>query len=138
MTSIVSKEPDEEWAIKGVLPLRGVVSLIGAKHSFKSFVGLDLALSIAEGRSWGGRAVRKGVVAFISAEGQQRKRLEPHEASSNFYGLQAAPDLGSGADLEDLIAALADLPEPPAVVFIDTVAATLAGKDENGQACGVS
>lgn len=44
--------------------------MYGAPGSGKSFVAMDIALSLAAGRSWGGRLLKPRTVVYVMAEGQ--------------------------------------------------------------------
>ena len=61
--------PPPEWLIEGILPLQGLSALYGQPGDGKTFIALDMALSIASGLDWQGHPVRKGCVVYISAEG---------------------------------------------------------------------
>jgi RecA/RadA recombinase len=52
-----------------VLPRRGVAAIYGKPGAFKSFLAMHLALCVAVGRPWAGRAVTKAPVIYIGAEG---------------------------------------------------------------------
>lgn len=67
--------PNPEWAIKGILPSRGVALLYGPSGSGKSFITFDLALAIAEGSAWFDHTVKKCPVVYIALEGQFGFRL---------------------------------------------------------------
>lgn len=58
------------WLVDGVLPLAGKSMLFGKGGSMKTFMALDLALSVAAGIPWHGRAVEGGPVVYIAAEGR--------------------------------------------------------------------
>ena len=67
---------NDPWIIPGILP-SGVSVLYGPTESFKSFLALDMAMSVAYGRPWQGRfPIRQGRhVLYISAEGDIEKRM---------------------------------------------------------------
>ncbi len=44
--------PKIEWTVQNILPKSGITSFVGAPKSFKSFVALDLALSVCSGRDF--------------------------------------------------------------------------------------
>ena len=61
--------PDPIFLVHRLLTVGGT-SLLTAKHaSFKSFIALDISLSVATGRLWHGYEVRRGPVLYIAAEG---------------------------------------------------------------------
>jgi hypothetical protein len=57
------------WLIEDVLPLGGLCALYGVPGGGKSFIALDMALSIAAGVHWQGHTTKKGYVVYVSAEG---------------------------------------------------------------------
>ncbi|WP_428660477.1 AAA family ATPase [Reyranella sp.] len=135
----------EEWLVHDLLPKEGVAVIYGKWKSFKSFLALDLAAAIArrDRRLWAGRATRQGVVVYICCEGAggMRKRIEAYRQihglkDLDFYVIAARPSLGvragdAGELIEAIRAAVGD--DVPVLVIIDTLARTLAGKDENGE-----
>lgn len=67
--SELRERPPQPYLVKGLLNIASETWLIGAPGSRKSFVALDLAAHVAEGRDWLGRKVRQGPVVIIAAEG---------------------------------------------------------------------
>ncbi|TQF26895.1 hypothetical protein UNPF46_32210 [Bradyrhizobium sp. UNPF46] len=63
-----SPEPPQ-WLVKGILPRTGVALLSGQYAAGKTFVGVDLCLSLVFDREFLGRRVRPGGVLWIAAEG---------------------------------------------------------------------
>ena len=57
------------WAVKGLVPERGLGFMYGASGAFKSFVALDYALHRAYGLKWMGRKTRQAVPVYLAAEG---------------------------------------------------------------------
>lgn len=133
-----------EWLLQGLLPLQGLAVVYGASGSYKSFIAADLALRIARGLEWAGRAVKQGAAVYIAAEGAAgfRKRVEAFRRDKNvtcelpFYLISAAPNLGGEAnDREDLITSIEAerIAAPLRLIVIDTLAQTLHGAEENGR-----
>ncbi len=58
-----------EWLIDGIMPERGLIGIYGPPGIGKSFLAIDFAMSIGSGIPWDGRAVKKGPVLYIAAEG---------------------------------------------------------------------
>lgn len=56
--------------VRGLLPQVGTTCLFGAPGTGKSFVGLDVVLSIAAGRDVLGRASLQGMTVYLSTEGK--------------------------------------------------------------------
>jgi len=131
-----------EWAVKRVLPRQGVAVLYGKSGSFKSFVALDLACRLAAGWEWAGLKTTQAPVIYIAAEGAAGTRKRKvgwtrfnRDIPKNmpFRLISDAPNLGAAdGDLADLIEAIEAVSFSPGVVFIDTLAQTLGGNDENG------
>ena len=61
--------PPIEWAIKGVLPRRGVSMIFGPSGSGKSFVALNMIYAIAEGSSFFGQMAKQIPVLYVGLEG---------------------------------------------------------------------
>lgn len=57
------------WAVKGVIPERGIGFIFGASGTFKSFLALDYALHRAYGMKWLGRRTKQAVPIYLAAEG---------------------------------------------------------------------
>lgn len=65
------ERPPPEYLVDGYLLEQGTSVLFGAPGSFKSFIGLDLALCAAHGIDWHGRKVKRATpTLYICAEGQ--------------------------------------------------------------------
>ena len=127
------------WIIKGVLPKAGLAVLYGASGSGKSFVVLDMGMSIARGLDWRGRRTKAGRVAYIAAEGADgfRKRLAAYALKQQaslegvpFFVLGASPNLREKDDVRDLVLGI-DAAGGADVVIVDTFAQTTPGANEN-------
>ena len=57
------------YLIKGILPLHGVALLAGQYSSGKTFVAMDIALSLICGVPFLGRRIKPGAVLWFAAEG---------------------------------------------------------------------
>ncbi len=62
--------PPIEWAIKGVLPRRGVSMVYGPSGGGKSFVVLNMIYAIAEGSEFFGRLAKQAPILYVGLEGQ--------------------------------------------------------------------
>jgi AAA domain len=60
--------PRPEWLVEGGLPKAGIVCLYAPPAHGKTFVLVDLGLSVSTGKDWMGLPVRRGNVVFIAAE----------------------------------------------------------------------
>src|SRR5436190_1895406 len=68
-TSEYKNRPRLRWLIDGFLVEGGVAALYGSPGSFKTFIALDMAASVAAGIGWAGRQTSRRRVLYISAEG---------------------------------------------------------------------
>lgn len=139
MAEICRLEP-VNWLVHGIAPSDSFIGLYGLPGSTKSFVALDLALSIATGRDWLGKhRVAPGRVLYVNGEGQRgiRKRVrgwvQEHGSTENFHLVPQAVAMPDPAQLDELIAVISELPSPPALIVLDTLARTFGGGDENAQ-----
>jgi|SRR5579862_9740158 len=130
------------WLIEGILPATADAKLISLSGFGKTFLALDIAMHIATGTPWLGKyAVKRGVVAYIVAEGdsgfpKRNAAWKLHYAIGDpvsVYVLPAAPQLDGrdGPDVVSVLAALKALPNPPVLIVIDTQSRCMEGKDEN-------
>jgi len=132
--------PAVRFVVRGLVPAQGLVAIYGEPGSGKSFLALDLAHAIANGRgTWFGFPVQKAPVAYVALEGQggMAKRvaaIEKHtgqpcndrlrfwcrefqllsDESVQFLAAQIVATIGSGA-----------------IVVIDTLNQASPGADEN-------
>jgi AAA domain len=61
-----------DWILQAYIPEDALMMLYGPPNTFKSFIALDWALSVATGRSWLGACVpSRRKVVYVSAEGQR-------------------------------------------------------------------
>ena len=135
-----------EWLIQGVLPADGLGVIYGTPGTGKSFVALDVALHVADGRAWMGRKVRQAGVVYVAAEAGRgmRKRIVAALRHHHFPRslplalITVAPKLGHREGDARLLAddIVAQLPDGfrPGLIVIDTLARAMAGCDESGTA----
>lgn len=137
----VGDEP--EWRIQDILPHSGLVVILGEPGTGKSFLASSLALHIAEGRSWAGKAVEAGSVVYVTPEGVRgfRKRLvayrETFQPKSDipFHLITDAADLGHApGDALILVDRILEQIGKVAVVIVDTLARSMGGADESSTA----
>lgn len=132
--------PPVEYLIPGVLPQRGLGFLYGPSGHGKSFVALDMGLSIASGIAYAGRPTRQANVLYVVAEGASglRKRTDawaihnPHgDPGNRFLVLPESINLAdpNGVDTGN-IAAIAE-EHRSEVIIVDTMARAMTGFDEN-------
>lgn len=132
-------ERPRNWIIKNVLPRADLAVMFGASGSGKSFMALDLAAHIAQGKPWRGRKTAQGRVIYVVAEGARgfRKRLSAYGKHHNidlqslpFGVIQGAPSLLEQDDVMSLAESIVRWGSVDLIV-IDTFAQCLAGGNEN-------
>lgn len=131
--------PEPSWQIKGCFACGSLVVLYGASGMGKTFVALAMALSVAAGVPWLGLDVLPGPILYIAAEGVgglalrvEAWRQSHAEADlTAAYFLPAAVNMLDPRSVDSLIADITEMPLPPALVVIDTMARCLVGGDEN-------
>lgn len=134
----VLTQPPPVWRVRGVLPAQGLASVYGASASGKSFLVLDMAAAIAEGRDWFGYRVKPCPVVLVCLEGTAGVRLrvaawERHHGRALPAGLRLVLQpfkLTEPQDVQDMAAAVLTVGDG-AVTFIDTLNASAPGIDEN-------
>lgn len=131
--------PDIEWIIIGVMPSRGVGAVHGPSTAGKSFLLVDMAAHIAEGREWFGHRSQQRPIAYACLEGQHgfRRRIQAWE---EYHGrrypegvvfLPDPLDLRSQKDTGALCEVIQRELGPGCVVIIDTLNRAAPGMEEN-------
>jgi len=135
--------PPIEWAIgegdDGIITENGLTVLYGAPGAGKSFIALDMALSIANGVEWQGMPTKMGKVLYIVGEGLAGigKRLsawEQHKGirtNDNLHVLPIAVNFRDQSEVEKLMRSIDKAGSGWSIAFCDTVARSLVGADEN-------
>ena len=125
-----------KWLVKHLIPADSMGMIFGASGTFKSFLALDLCLSVANGLLWTGRKTETGPVGYMAAEGGAGiyKRIMAWqggvEPPSNFRVCTIPILLSAKEEVAALRASIIALPEIPKLIVIDTLSQTFAG-DEN-------
>lgn len=131
--------PPVEWMIDGVIPQNSFSVMYGEPGAGKSFLALDMALSVAHNQLWHGRAVWGGAVLYIAGEGVGGlgKRIKAWQAyhgvlcDAPLFVLPTAVRMREDDEVEKLMRTIDGLGVDFSCVFIDTVARALLGGDEN-------
>ena len=126
------------YLVKGLLQRRTYAELYGQPGQGKTFVALDMAYHVAAAKPWLGRKVHAGVVLYLAYEGIGGM-VKRAQALRQKYGDKDVPlyIAGAGFNLRDqagrlaLASTLAELPEKPVLIVVDTFARALMGGDEN-------
>ena len=138
---------DLEELIDGAMPSAGVGMLYAPSYTGKTFVGLDVGLSVAQGIPFAGEFdTEQGAVAYVALEApiSVERRLfahrQVHSAADVAFGILNLPlaicDKESVRECIDLLRKFqATLPgQRIRLVIIDTLAKAMAGRNENGEA----
>ena len=134
-----------EWWIKGVIPKRETIAVVGATQTGKSFETFNLGMHIARGIDYRGCRTKQGLVIYCAMEGGKgfRDRLRGYRMHNGlplegipFEVLTRRADLFTNdTDLKDLIteikAIAAEHTHELAMVVIDTYSAATPGLKEN-------
>lgn len=135
---------EDAYLIDDFLPKSGPAVMFGHPGCGKTFLALDLAAHVAEGKPWAGRYVMGGPVLYVVAEGVtgfknrltalfnagRLSRKAPFAYIPTPIDLQA-PD----GDVSSLIASIRHFTRaagsPPALVVLDTLSKTFGAGKEN-------
>ena len=131
--------PPPDWLITDVLPVGSQGVLFGSSGSGKSFVALDMALSIATGQPWQDLKVRRGSVAYIVAEGGhsigkradawiQHRGLAPID--DMFFVLEPV-QLRNPDHINGLVRQIDARDKQPVLIVFDTLARCFVDGEEN-------
>jgi len=136
--------PPISFLIDGYLPKKSFSMLYGPPGSGKSFLALEMALSIAHGRQWRSRDVVKSAVIYLASEGfggmgQRLRGWYQHNKVLDHCDLRfirVPVDFLQTEEIEKLIRTinLADL--NVSLIVIDTVARSFSGDENSAQEMG--
>jgi hypothetical protein len=132
-----------EWLVEDVLPTDAFVLLWGIWGAGKTFLALDLALSVATGKPWHGHTVKGGPAVYVAGEGvrglNQRRvawatKYNNDEAVNDFYVLPSPVPMLDSAQVSLFADQIeATVGRTPVLIVIDTLARCTPGGDENTQ-----
>ncbi|NJD36710.1 MAG: AAA family ATPase [Geobacter sp.] len=139
--ALIADGPPINWAIDGFIEADSTGQLFGPSGGGKSFVALDLSLSIATGTRWNDRDTAQGAVLYLAGEGRTglRRRVRAWHLSnpgcdlSSFHMTQRTAVIDSAAVTEIIQAGKqieADSGNTVGFIVVDTLARHLLG-DEN-------
>lgn len=134
--------PTPTWLLHDLLPSRSLVLMIGQYESFKSFLALDLCLTLASGLAGWDCDPREGVpVVYAPSEGRHAiarhrkpawklaRKIEDQKIP--FYMVEDVPWLKFDEDINAFIKGIQARNLKPKLVVIDTVASAMLGLNEN-------
>ena len=132
--------PPQNWLVRGLI-VQGTVSLLyGAPRSFKSFVLLDLVLRSASGMSWHERRTATRPVIYVASEGsaglgfRMKTWSVMHRRALSDLPVMIVGEpvnLMDTLSVTDFITDAQRLGYEQPIVCVDTLAASMAGGDED-------
>lgn len=139
--------PDPEWMVPDLLQCSTYAILVGKPGSFKTFIALDIGLSVALGdggpaRMWPS-IPKPGAVVFAAGEGGAGLKLRRRAWEAlhndgkpvrNFIRVTNVPQISNEADAQAFIAvAMAANPAGYRLAVIDTAMRAMQGQNSNSQ-----
>lgn len=133
---------DPTWLIPDLVPDEATVMIYGPTQSYKSFVAVEIALSVAAGiPSFAGAPARSGCVFYAALEGRTNLKKSRRRAWKlargvdkvpNFYTMPA-PLLILPEEVEAFVEAVTARLDgrPCAGIVLDTLAKVMSGMNEN-------
>jgi len=130
--------PPAEWLVHGLIPERGVSTIYGPSGSGKSFLAIDLAISVSNGHShWFSRRLKGKPVLYMALEGGSgiKKRVEAWE-KHNGRGADHLKYMIERVNVLDysevnMLIESAKSETQGGLIIIDTLAQATPGFDEN-------
>jgi hypothetical protein len=129
---IVAEQREPEWLLHRILEAHVLAVLAGPRGTFKSFIGLDWAMRVAESGQ---------PVVILSGEGagldrradawRRTHRPDLDFATLPMVAVERPVNLRLAVELAELALAIETLPKPPGLVVVDTFSKFSAGIDEN-------
>lgn len=136
---LIAKPTHTDWLIKDYFECDKTVLVYGASGVGKSFVIVDMGLSIATGKEWQGHITKQGAVFYICGEGKSgiKKRCLAWSIKNDiqldntpFFVSDSALILPSKDGIEQLHTDIKNSGHIPTLIIFDTLARCLDG-DEN-------
>lgn len=132
-----------KWLIPELIPEKEIVLWLGPTQSYKSFLALEIALSIAAGCQTFGKPTTAGLTLYGALEGLpgielgrrlawQQAHGKSDEDMANFHTI-VIPRLGFPGDVEEFGDEIAKwlAGRPLSLLIIDTLGKTMGNLDEN-------
>ena len=132
-----------DWLIKDIFERDSIVSIFGQAKSGKSFVTVDMAACVANGKDWYGHKTKKSAVVYLAGEGNRNisRRFKAYE-SLNDTTLGNAPlfistrgarllDDKDHSLLKDTVNQVADNYDEVGMIVIDTLQRNFGQGNEN-------
>jgi hypothetical protein len=134
----VLRFPPPRWLVTGLLEQQSLSVLYGPPGEGKSFVALDIGLSVSQGTDWQGRKVKRGPVVYVFGEGGRglMKRLNAWISSNksrpdNIFFMCHPVQVLKPDELGALAAQIDHRNLKPRLIVLDTFARCFVGGNEN-------
>ena len=134
-----------KWLVDGMIEEDALSMVFGKSGSGKTFVTLDIALCVATGQAYHGRAVASGPVIFVAGEGHAgyARRVAAWKTAKD-VDLDGVPffksnstillnDEDKGEPLLDELREMAKEIGQPKLIVLDTLDRTIMGDDSSGE-----
>lgn len=129
------------WLVRKLLPEDCTAVLYGPSGTLKSFVMIDMALSIATGSPWQGKETKQRTVFYLAGEGEQgfAKRvvgwcMKHAMQAPDGFAFRQMPRIQDASQLDQLVEAIRGIEAErgqAGLIIIDTLFTALDGGDEN-------
>jgi hypothetical protein len=139
--------PAPSWLIEPVMPVGALVGMYGPPETYKSFIAIDIAMSVATGTSWQGKETQKGFVVYIGAEGGAglgkralawlvTHQIEPQDADIAWL-IESVPLSADSDEIVTLLGRLEDeVRREPSLIIVDTMARCFDGNENETEDMG--
>ena len=142
LSELLSYQAHTQWLIKGYLERETTTTIYSPPESFKTFIILDIGMSIATGTPWHGHNVTQGPVLYFCGEGRKgiRRRVKAwlqHNAigqDAPFFVSNRPAQLLASGNVQEIMEAVEEISErygKPALIIIDTLNRNFGPGDEN-------
>ena len=88
---VLAQVDNPDWLIKDVVEKESLMCIFGAPKSGKSFIAIDMAASIAAGRSFHGNKAYEKPVMYVCGEGQRGVKRRLKALDQDAYKLTGIP-----------------------------------------------
>ena len=131
--------PPVEFLIDQLLPEKAFTMMYGSPGSGKSFLAIDMALSVSNGVPWQGYETKRGAVLYIAGEGvggfgKRWKAWSKHKGMDKTPDMHVLPVAVNFMDEEEitrLLYTIDRLDKQFSMVVVDTVHRSMHGAEEN-------
>jgi hypothetical protein len=138
ISKLTSKQPKNNWLIKGIIERATTGMLFGSPASGKSFIAMDMAFCIAIGYDFANCAVNQGQVVYLAGEGfngisKRFKALEEkyQTQTSDIFIINKPASLLCKDSTEEVTEVVDNICPKPSLIIVDTLHRNFGGGDEN-------